>query len=99
MVHDLWTIKPLKVRFAVPKLGPSPSATYDEVKQFLRVELSQCGGVGCHTVSWQDVVTRIFQSTTHQVLQDQIQYVIQRLCWFLKKQKESVVAWMTTLEV
>ena len=82
------------VRFATPNLPSS----YSEVLEHLRKELSQSGGTGLSMTSWQDVVTRLFQATTHQVLQNQIGYVTHRLCWFLKRQKQATVAWMTTLQ-
>lgn len=78
---------------------PDLPSTYDEVLQHLKREISQSGGVGLHDgrISWQDVVTKIFKASTHRVMQEQVSYVEQRLCWFLKRQKDSVLAWMQTL--
>jgi hypothetical protein len=47
------------VRFAKPGLPES----YDQVLAYLKKELSQSGGIGCGTltVSWQDVITKLFQ--------------------------------------
>eukprot|EP00391_Amoebophrya_sp_Ameob2_P008644 CAMPEP_0178988788 /NCGR_PEP_ID=MMETSP0795-20121207/3996_1 /TAXON_ID=88552 /ORGANISM="Amoebophrya sp., Strain Ameob2" /LENGTH=1215 /DNA_ID=CAMNT_0020680083 /DNA_START=108 /DNA_END=3755 /DNA_ORIENTATION=- len=96
------------VIFASPKFGGGKSAVItnngnaasnlENVLQHLRRELSQCGGVGINQTTWQDVVTKIFQSSTHQVLQDSVCYVTRRLRWFLKLQKHEIVEWMQTIK-
>ena len=37
-------------------------------------------------------------SHTIQVMQNQVDYVAQRLNWFLKNQKQAVLEWMTTFQ-
>ncbi|CAD7957448.1 unnamed protein product [Amoebophrya sp. A120] len=82
------------VHFAHPNLPNK----MDEVLQYLNKELSQCGGVGLNQTTWQDVVTKIFQSTTHGVLQRQVSYVTKRLQWFLTREKFAIVNWMKTIK-
>ncbi|CAD7944970.1 unnamed protein product [Amoebophrya sp. A25] len=74
--------------------------TMQEVLAYLKKEVTQSGGVvgGNSSTTWQDVVTKIFKACTHQVLQDQALYVRRRLNWFLRRQKDSVLAWMRSLQ-
>ncbi len=66
---------------------------------WLRKELSQSGGSATgSSITWADVVTKLIQSCSHQVLMEAIDYVAERLAFFLKSQKDAVVSWMCTLQ-